>query len=343
LKSYLIALVFAAMAPTGPALAAQISGAGSTFVYPIMAKWVADYQAKTGNQVIYQSIGSHLGISEAKRGLVDFGASDMPLKPEELYKLGMSQFPLVIGGVVPVVHIEGILPGAMRFTGPLLADIFLGKIRNWNDPAIQQINAELKLPDMPITVIHRVDGSGTTFNWTNYLSKASSEWKASVGEGPAVEWPVGLGGRGNGGMASLVDLTPGSIGYLEYSYVMQKKGTIAYGLVQNKAGKFVNPCVESFKAAASNADWINAKDFFLIMTNAPGEQAYPITATVFVLMRKQPKSPEGAAVALDFLKWALERGQAQAESLDYMPLPPDLVNQILAYWKAQFASWKGQR
>jgi phosphate transport system substrate-binding protein len=328
------------MALAAPALAAQTSGAGSTFVYPVMAKWVAAYQAETGNKVIYQSIGSHLGINEARQGRVDFGASDMPLKPEELDKLGMSQFPLVIGGVVPVVHIEGIQPGAMRFTGQLLADIFLGRIKKWNDPAIRQINPDLKLPDLAITVIHRVDGSGTTFNWTNYLSKVSSEWKARIGEGPAVEWPVGLGAKGNGGVASLVELMPGSIGYLEYAYAMQKKGPTAFGLVQNQAGKFVSPRVESLRAATSGADWINAKDFFLIMTDAAGDQAYPITATVFVLMRKQPKSPEGGAAALDFLKWALQNGQAQAESLDYMPLPTDLVNQILAYWKAHFTGWK---
>jgi phosphate transport system substrate-binding protein len=305
-----------------------------------MAKWIAAYEAKTGNKVKYQAVGSGVGITQIKWAKVNFGASDMPLKPEELDKSGLGQFPLVVGGVVPVVHVQGIKPGELRFTGPLLADIFLGKIRFWNDPAIQKINPELKLPDMPITVAHRSDGSGTTFNLSNYLSKVSPEWKASVGEGTSIEWPVGLGGKGNEGVASLVDITSGSIGYLEYAYALQKKDTIAFGLVQNQAGNFVSPSAESFNVAASSADWTNTNDFFLVMTNATGEQAYPITAAVFVLMYKQPKSPESAA-AMDFLRWALENGQAQAESLDYVPLPPDLVKQIEAYWKAQFTGWKG--
>jgi phosphate transport system substrate-binding protein len=340
MRKQTIALLFAALTLAEPVHAAETSGAGSTFVYPVMAKWAADYEAKTGNKVSYQPVGSGLGIAQIKSGSVDFGASDMPLKPEELDKLGLGQFPLVIGGVVPVVNIEGVKPGEMRFTGRLLADIFLGNIRNWNNPAIQKINPELKLPDMPITVVHRTDGSGTTFNWSNYLSKESSEWKASLGEGTSIEWPVGLGGKGNEGVASLVDLTRGSIGYLEYAYVLRKKDT-AYGLVQNKAGNFVRPSADSFSAAAASADWVNAKDFYLIMTDAPGVQAYPITATVFILMYKHPKSPESAAVAIDFLKWTLESGQAQAESLDYVPLPPTVVQQIKAYWKTQFAGWKG--
>ena len=252
----------------------------------------------------------------------------------------MGQFPLVIGGVVPVVNIDDIQPGAIRFTGRLLADIFLGKIKNWNDRAIRGINPELKLPDLRITVVHRTDLSGTTFNWSNFLSKTSSEWRATVGEGSGVEWPVGLGGKGNDGVAALVDLTPGSIGYLEYSYVLGKKD-IAFGLVQNKAGNFVGPSLETFRAAASSADWSGAEDFFLIMTNAPGEQSYPITAATFILMYKQPKSPEGAATAMDFFKWTLESGQAQAESLNYVPLPPTLVQQIKVYWKTNFTGLKG--
>lgn len=340
MKKQTIALAFVALALAAPIRAAETSGAGSTFVYPVMAKWAADYETKTGNKVTYQSVGSGQGIGQIKRGSVDFGASDMPLKPEELDHLGLGQFPLVIGGVVPVVNIEGVKPGEMRFTGPLLADIFLGKIKSWNDPAIQGINPDLKLPNMPITVVHRTDGSGTTFNWSNYLSKESSEWKATVGEGVSVEWPAGLGGKGNEGVASLVDLTKGSIGYVEYAYVLRNKQT-AYGLVQNKAGNFVKPNAVSFSAAATNADWVNARDFYMIMTDAPGAQAYPITATSFILMYKQPKSPESAAVAMDFIKWALESGQAQAESLDYVPLPPNVVQQIKAYWKAQFAGWKG--
>jgi phosphate transport system substrate-binding protein len=340
MKKLTIALFFFALALAPPVRAAETSGAGSTFVYPVMAKWAADYQAKTGKKVTYQSVGSGQGIAQIKRGSVDFGASDMPLKPEELDHLGLGQFPLVVGSVVPVVNIEGVKPGELRFTGPLLADIFLGKIKSRNDPAIQGINPDLKLPNMPITVVHRTDGSGTTFNWSDYLSKESSEWKASVGEGTSVEWPIGLGGKGNEGVAALVDLTKGSIGYVEYAYVSRNKGT-AYGLVQNKAGNFVKPSAVNFSAAAANADWVNAKDFYLIMTDAPGAQAYPITATAFILMAKQPKSLDSAASTLDFFKWALENGQAQAEALDYVPLPPNVVQQIKAYWKAQFAGWKG--
>lgn len=340
MKRRAFAIGFAALALAGPVAAEETSGAGSTFVYPIMAKWAAAYAAKTGIKVDYQSVGSGLGITRIKNAAVDFGASDMPMKPEELNRLGMGQFPLVIGGVVPVVNVDDIKPGAIRFTGPLLANIFLGKIRNWNDPAIQVLNPELKLPDLHITVVHRTDLSGTTFNWSNFLSKMSSEWRESVGEGTGVEWPVGLGGKGNDGVASLVDLTPGSIGYLEYSYVLGKKD-IAFGLVQNKAGNFVGPSVQTFKAAASGADWSSAKDFFLIMTNAPGEQSYPITAATFILMYKQPKSSEGAATALDFFKWALEDGQAHAESLNYVPLAPTLVQQIEVYWKTNFTGWKG--
>jgi phosphate transport system substrate-binding protein len=339
MKNLTIALAFAAFTLAGHARAAETSGAGSTFVNPVMVKWAAEYQAKTGNKISYQSVGSGQGLAQIKSGAVDFGASDMPLKPAELDELGLGQFPLVIGGVVPAINVYGVEAGELRFTGPLLADIFLGNIKRWNDPAIRRINPELNLPDLEITVVHRVDGSGTTFNFANYLSKQSPEWKARMGEGTSLNWPVGLGRKGNDGIAALVDVYPGAIGYLEFTYVLQKKD-IAYGLVQNAAGKFVTPGAESFKAAAASADWVNAKDFYLIMTNAPGEQAYPITATVFMLMYKQPKSPEGASVAADFFKWVLENGQPQAESLSYVPLPPTLVEQIEAYWNAQFAGWK---
>ena len=277
------------------------------------------------------------GIGLIKKSAVDFGASDMPLKPEELDKLGMAQFPLVIGGVVPVIHIEGIKPGEMRFTGRLLADIFLGNVRNWNHPSIQKVNPDLKLPNMPITVVHRLDGSGTTFNWSNYLSKVSPQWKTAVGEGTSVEWPLGLGGKGNDGVASLVAMVPGAISYLEYAYALQKIDKISYGMVQNSAGNFVSPSADTFQAAASSADWKATKDFFLIMTDAPGADAYPITATTFVLMYKQPKSPENTTVTMDFMRWSLESGQPQAEQLHYVPLPSTLVQQIEAYWKASFA------
>jgi phosphate transport system substrate-binding protein len=331
-------MAIVALMVAAPSRAAETKGAGSTFVSPVMAKWSAAYKAKTGNSVSYQSVGSGIGISLIKKAAVDFGTSDMPLKPEELDKLGMVQFPLVIGGVVPVVHVEGVKPGEMRFTGRLLADIFLGNIRNWSHPAIQKINPDLKLPNIAITVVHRVDGSGTTFNWSNYLSKVSSEWKATVGESTSLEWPHGVGGKGNDGVASLMASIPGSIGYLEYTYALQKIDKISFGVVQNSAGKFVSPNSETFQAAASSADWKNTKDFFLIMADAPGANAYPITATTFVLMYKQPKSSESTAITVDFMRWSLESGQPLAESLDYVPLPSALVQQIEVYWKANFAN-----
>ena len=338
MKHVRVTMAIVALMVAAPSRAAETKGAGSTFVSPVMAKWSAAYKAKTGNSVSYQSVGSGIGISLIKKAAVDFGTSDMPLKPEELDKLGMVQFPLVIGGVVPVVHVEGVKPGEMRFTGRLLADIFLGNIRNWSHPAIQKINPDLKLPNIAITVVHRVDGSGTTFNWSNYLSKVSSEWKATVGESTSLEWPHGVGGKGNDGVASLMASIPGSIGYLEYTYALQKIDKISFGVVQNSAGKFVSPNSETFQAAASSADWKNTKDFFLIMTDAPGANAYPITATTFVLMYKQPKSSESTAITVDFMRWSLESGQPLAESLDYVPLPSALVQQIEVYWKANFAN-----
>jgi phosphate transport system substrate-binding protein len=318
--------------------AAEVTGAGSTFVYPILSKWSADYSAKAGNNINYQSIGSGGGLAQIKAATVDFGASDAPMKPAELTKLGMGQFPLVIGGIAPVVNIDGVQAGQMRFTGPLLADIYLGKIKTWNDPAIAKLNPDLKLPDAGIIVVHRSDGSGTTFNWVNYLSKVSAEWNDKVGEGTAVEWPAGVGGKGNEGVAAFVNQTKNSIGYVEYAYVLQNK--MAYGLVQNKAGKFVKPDAASFQAAAASAEWGKVQDFYLIMTDAPGDDAYPIAATVFIIMYKQPKDPARTNTAIDFFKWAPESGQSQADALNYVPLPESLVKQIEQYWKAQFVGLK---
>ncbi|WP_429027631.1 phosphate ABC transporter substrate-binding protein PstS [Bradyrhizobium sp. I1.14.4] len=317
-------------------MAAETKGAGSTFVSPVMAKWIDAYKAKTGNTVSYQSVGSSIGVGLIKKAAVDFGTSDMPLDPKELDRLGLMQFPIVIGGVVPVVNIEGVKPGQIQFTGQLLADIYLGNVKLWNDPAIQAVNPDLRLPRAAITVVHRLDGSGTTFNWSNYLSKISAQWKASVGEGTSVEWPVGLGGKGNDGVASLVSLIPGAIGYLEYAYALQRLDRISFGLVRNSAGNFVTPDAASFQAAASSADWTTTQDFNLVLTNAPGEDAYPITATTFVLMHKQPKSPDRSATAIDFLRWSLERGKSQAQLLNYVPLPATLVEQIEQYWQHNF-------
>jgi phosphate transport system substrate-binding protein len=323
-----------ALAMTASVQAQEITGAGSTFVYPILSKWSADYSAKTGINVNYQSIGSGGGLAQIKAATVDFGASDAPMRPEDLQKLGMGQFPLVIGGIAPVVNIDGVQAGQIRFTGQVLADIYLGNIKNWNDPAIAKINPDLKLPNAGIAVVHRSDGSGTTLNWVNYLSKVSAEWKDNVGEGTAVEWPVGVGGKGNEGVATYVDQTKNSIGYVEYAYVMQNKMT--YGLVQNKAGKFMKPDAASFQAAAASADWGNAKDFYLVITDAPGDDAYPVAATVFMIMYKQPKDAARSNTAMEFFKWALESGQKQANDLDYVPLPDSLVKRIENYWKAQF-------
>jgi len=278
-------------------------------------------------------VGSSIGVGLIKKAAVDFGATDMPLHPEELEILGMMQFPIVIGGVVPVVNIEGVKPGEIHFTGQVLADVYLGKLRSWSDPAIQAINPDLKLPNAPITVIHRIDGSGTTFNWSNYLSKVSPQWKTTVGEGTSVEWPLGLGGKGNDGVASLVSLVPGSIGYLEYTYALQRLDKISFGAVQNRAGNFVIPDVASFQAAATNADWRTAKDFHLVLTDSPGQDAYPITATTFVLMPKHAKSPDRSAAAIDFVRWSFESGKSQTEILKYVPLPPALIQQIELYWQ----------
>ncbi|MGO4509378.1 phosphate ABC transporter substrate-binding protein PstS [Bradyrhizobium sp. 2TAF36] len=332
-KHIALPVLLAALLVATQSLAAETKGAGSTFVSPVMAKWIDAYKTKTGNTVSYQAVGSSIGVGLIKKEAVDFGASDMPLDPKELDRLGMMQFPIVIGGVVPVVNIDGVKPGQIRFTGQMLADIYLGKLKSWNDPAIRAINPDIRLPNTAITVVHRIDGSGTTFNWSNYLSKVSTQWKTSVGEGTSVEWPLGLGGKGNDGVASLVSLVPGSIGYLEYTYALQRLDRISFGVVQNSAGNFVVPDAASFQAAASSADWKAEKDFHLVLTNAPGEDAYPITATTFVLMPKAPKSEERSAAAIDFIRWSLENGKAQAETLNYVPLPPALVDQIERYWQ----------
>ncbi|OJU14464.1 MAG: phosphate ABC transporter substrate-binding protein PstS [Afipia sp. 62-7] len=324
------------LTPIGTALAGESSGSGSTFVYPILSKWAAEYQAKTGNKINYVSNGSGAGLQQVKAGTVDFGASDMPLQPDELAKAGLGQFPLVIGGVVPVVNIDGVGPGAIRFTGSVLADIFLGKIKNWDDPALKSLNPGVALPAAPITVVHRTDGSGTTFNWANYLSKVSPEWKAKVGEGVTVEWPLGIGGKGNEGAAAYVGIAKNSISYVEYAYAI--RNNLAYGLVQNSAGRFVRPDAQTFQAAAASADWENTKDFYRIMTDAPGENAYPITATSFILMPKHPKDRDRSKIAADFFKWSLENGQVEAGALNYVPLPAPLVDRIGKYLKSDFGA-----
>ncbi len=329
-----IAALGLAMMVGGTAVATDVTGAGASFIFPVMTKWSADYKAATGNQVNYQSIGSGGGIAQIKAATVDFGSSDAPLSPEELAQAGLGQFPSAIGGVVPVINVPGIEAGKLRLTGPLLADIFLGKVAKWNDPAIAALNAGVTLPDMRITIVHRSDGSGTTFNFVNYLSKVSPEWKAKPGEGTTVVWPTGVGGKGNEGVAAYVKQIKGGIGYVELSYALQSK--MSYVSMQNKAGNWVQPNAESFSAAAASADWANAKDFYLVMTDAPGDQAWPIAATNFILMYKQPKNAERAKAVKDFFSWVYTSGRSQAEALHYVPLPPDLVKQIEAYWAANF-------
>ncbi len=326
------AVIAAGTVPCAWAATAAITGAGSTFVYPILSRWSADYNAKTGVQLNYQSIGSGGGIAQIKAATVTFGASDKPLDPSDLASFGATQFPVVIGGVVPVVNIDGVAPGTLKFTGALLADIYLGKVTKWSDPAITRINPGVRLPNADISVVHRSDGSGTTFNWVDYLSKVSPEWKTRVGEGTSVNWPTGVGGKGNEGVAAYVNQIKNSIGYVEYAYV--KQNNMNYGRVQNSTGRFITPQASSFQAAASKADWAHAQDFDLVITNAPGADAYPISATTFVIMYKHPKVPAAARTALDFFKWALENGQPQAVALAYVPLPPALVQRIEASWKA---------
>jgi len=308
---------------------AQITGAGSTFVYPVLSAWAADYQKQGGVAVNYQSIGSGGGISQVKAGTVDFGATDQPLASEELAGSKLAQFPIVIGGIVPVVNIPGLESGKLRLTGPLLADIFATKVKKWNDPAIAKLNPGVNLPAADIALVHRSDGSGTTFNFTHYLAQVSPTWKAGPGEGKTVNWPGGVGGKGNEGVAGYVKQIPNSLGYVEYAYALQNKMTAAS--LQNSAGNFVAPSAATFSNAAESADWKNAKDFNLVMTNASGANAWPLTATTFMLVPKEAKDKTKTQAAVAFFRYALQKGQAQAQKLDYVPLPAALVQQVDEY------------
>ncbi|WP_425490127.1 phosphate ABC transporter substrate-binding protein PstS [Dyella telluris] len=316
------------------AQATDITGAGSSFVYPVLSKWSAGYAEKTGNKLNYQSVGSGAGVAQIKEGTIDFGATDAPVKAEDLAQFGLGQFPVVVGGIVPVVNIPGVEAGQVKLDGATLADIFLGKITMWNDPRIAAANAGVNLPAKKITVVHRSDGSGTSFNFTNYLSKVSPDWAAKVKFGTAVEWPTGVGGKGNEGVSQYVKQIVGSIGYVEYAYAVKNK--ISWVNLKNAAGQVVAPSAEAFAAAAATADWGSAKDFNVIMTNASGAQAWPITATTWVVMYKKPKNAEHTKVAFEFFKWALENGQKDAASLDYVALPDTLVKKIEAYWSTEY-------
>ena len=327
----LAALATAAAGWSVPVLAADITGAGATFPYPIYAKWADAYKKATGNGMNYQSIGSGGGIKQITAKTVDFGASDMPMKPEDLEKHGLVQFPAIMGGVVPVFKLEGIAPGQLKFTGKLLADIYLGKVAKWNDPAIAQLNPGAKLPADAITVVHRSDGSGTTFLWTNYLSKASPEFKQAVGEGTSVKWPAGVGGKGNEGVASYVQKINGAIGYVEYAYAKQNK--LAHGQVQNKAGKYVQPDDDTFKAAAAGADWKSVPGMGVVLTDQAGDASWPITGASFILMHAKQEKPEAGREVLKFFDWSFKNGGKMAAELDYVPMPEPVVQQIQSAWK----------
>jgi len=340
-----LALAFGLMAPA-VASATSISGAGATFPYPIYAKWAGAYQTKTGTGLNYQSIGSGGGIKQIEAKTVDFGASDKPLQPSELDKYGLMQFPMIMGGVVPVVNVPGIGAGQLKLTGAVLADIYLGKITKWNDSAIAHLNGGMNLPSRAITVVHRSDGSGTTFIFTHYLSQVSPEWKSKVGEDASVSWPAGVGGKGNEGVASYAQRIPGAIGYVEYAYALQNK--LAYVLMQNRSGKFVAPSSETFQAAAAGADWNNAPGFYLLLTDQPGENSWPITGASFILMYKTQNKPAIAKQVLEFFDWAYHNGSAMAESLDYVPMPASVVKLVEKTWAREIknasgrAIWTGQ-
>ncbi|MEN2396422.1 phosphate ABC transporter substrate-binding protein PstS [Pseudomonas halotolerans] len=329
-----LSVLLASLCMSGLAHATDVTGAGSSFVYPVLSKWSQDYSKSSKNRINYQSIGSGGGIAQIKAATVDFGASDAPLSAEDLKAGGLGQFPSVIGGIVPVMNIEGISPGQLKLDGETLAKIYLGEITVWNDPALVALNPGMKLPDSKITVVHRSDGSGTSYNFTNYLAKVSDGWKSKIGFGTTVPWPVGVGGKGNEGVSAYVKQIKNSIGYVEYAYALQNKMTHAQ--LKNASGKFIQPNAKAFQAAADTADWAHAKDFNLIMTNAPGDNAWPITATTWIIMYKQPKNAEQSQAAFNFFKWSLENGQPQAAALDYVALPDSLVKRIEGYWKSDF-------
>ncbi len=336
MTSVVAALTFA----SASALAIDITGAGATFPYPLYAKWASEYKKATNVGMNYQSIGSGGGIKQIKAKTVDFGASDKPLTPKELDDAGLIQFPTVMGGVVPVVNIAGVAAGQLKLTPEVLADLFLGKISKWNDSRITSINPGVALPDQAVTVVRRADGSGTTFIFTNYLSKVSAEWKQKVGEEASVQWPTGIGGKGNEGVANFVKLTQGSIGYVEYAYALQNK--MNFTQLRNKDGQFVAPSEESFKAAASHAEWEKAPGFYEILTNEPGKQSWPITGATFVLMHKTQDKPESGKEVIRFFDWAYDKADKTALEMDYIPMPDNVVKLIRQSWKANLKDASGK-
>ena len=340
LKQFVLGLAAAsAMTFAGISQATDITGAGATFPYPIYAKWAEAYKAQTGVGMNYQSIGSGGGIKQIKNKTVDFGASDAPLNPNELGLGGLTQFPTVIGGVVPVINVEGIAQGQLKLTGETLSDIYLGKITKWNDSRIAADNKGVNLPDQAIAVVHRADGSGTSFIFTTYLSQVSLEWKRGVGAGTAVQWPVGTGGKGNEGVASYVQRIKGSIGFVEYAYALQNK--MNYAQLKNREGQFVKPDAGNFKAAAANAKWKASEGFYEILTNEPGKDSWPITGATFILMHTSQEKPENAEEVLKFFDWAYANGDKMAADLDYIPMPDNVKKMIRDSWKAQIKNAKG--
>jgi phosphate transport system substrate-binding protein len=336
----LVALTAIATASTVAAVAADISGAGATFPYPIYAKWADAYKKETGIGLNYQSIGSGGGIKQIEANTVTFGASDMPLQPDDLTKNGLVQFPTVMGGVVPVVNIDGINSNDITLDGPTLAKIFSGDIKTWDDPAIKRLNPSLKLPSQAIAVVHRSDGSGTTFIFTNYLSKVSPDWKSNVGSNTSVEWPVGIGAKGNEGVANNVGQTKGSIGYVESAYAKQNNLTTTK--MVNKDGKTVSPVPQSFQAAAANANWDAAPGFYLLLTDQPGDTSWPIAGATFILFHKQVADAAPAADALKFFAWAYAKGGQMAQDLDYIPMPPSVVASIHKLWSNEIKDANGK-
>lgn len=324
---------------TVTAQAAEFTGAGATFPYPIYAKWAEAYKAQTGIGLNYQSIGSGGGIRQIKGKTVDFGASDMPLKQDELDKEGLMQFPAIIGGVVPVINIDGVQPGQLKLTPELIANIYMGKISKWDHPSIQAVNPGLKLPNANISVVHRSDGSGTTFIWTNWLSKTVPEWADKVKDGPAVKWPVGSGGKGNEGVAAMVQQMKNSIGYVEYAYA--KRNKIPHAQVRNRDGNFVQPSDDTFKAAAANADWANAPGFYLLLTDQKGKDAWPITGASFILMHKQQADALTGRAVLKFYDWSFKNGGQMAADLEYVHLPQSVITLVQNHWKAQLKDKDG--
>ncbi|MBR0869944.1 phosphate ABC transporter substrate-binding protein PstS [Bradyrhizobium tropiciagri] len=335
--NFIKAIVAAGMvAASTSAFAADITGAGATFPFPIYSKWADAYKKETGNGLNYQSIGSGAGIKQIQAKTVTFGATDAPLKAEQLEKDGLVQWPMVMGAIVPVVNLEGIKPGELILSGEVLGNIYLGKVTKWNDESIAKLNPKLKLPADAITVVRRSDGSGTTFNFTDYLSKSNADWKSKVGSGTAVEWPAGVGAKGNEGVAGNISQTKNAIGYVEYAYAKQNKLTYT-GLV-NKAGKTVQPTMEAFQAAAANADWAKAPGYYVILTDQPGDASWPITAATFILMHKDSTDKAASQEALKFFKYAFEKGDKAAEELDYIPMPDSVVKLIEKTWSSDIKS-----